>query len=112
MYVKELKRAAALTLSAVLALGNIPVGGIMEAFAESKPGPVYGEKGEDFIKVRLHGTGGTFLNALKLEKKDRNPSTPSDATPNDATPSDSTPSDAVGDEDYKWELKSIGKTNY
>lgn len=81
----------------------------MEAFAESKPGPVYGEKGEDFIKVRLHGTGGTFLNALKLEKKDRNPSTPSDATPNDATPSDSTPSDAVGDEDYKWELKSIGK---
>ena len=88
MYVKELKRAAALTLSAVLALGNIPVGGIMEAFAESKPGPVYGEKGEDFIKVRLHGTGGTFLNALKLEKKDRNPSTPSDATPNDATPSD------------------------
>lgn len=27
MYVKELKRAAALTLSAVLALGNIPVGG-------------------------------------------------------------------------------------
>ena len=49
MYVKELKRAAALTLSAVLALGNIPVGGIMEAFAESKPGPVYGEKGEDFI---------------------------------------------------------------
>lgn len=109
MYVKELKRAAALTLSAVLALGNIPVGGIMEAFAESKPGPVYGEKGEDFIKVRLHGTGGTFLNALKLEKKDRNPSTPSDATPNDATPSDSTPSDAVGDEDYKWELKSIGE---
>lgn len=109
MYVKELKRAAALTLSAVLALGNIPVGGIMEAFAESKPGPVYGEKGEDFIKVRLHGTGGTFRNALKLEKKDRNPSTPSDATPNDATPSDSTPSDAVGDEDYKWELKSIGE---
>ena len=38
MYVKELKRAAALTLSAVLALGNIPVGGLWRLLLRASQG--------------------------------------------------------------------------
>lgn len=71
---------------------------------------MYGERGEDFARIRLHGGWkGAFKNALQLREIDEEVATGSDATPSDATPSDATPNDAVEDDEVKWKLVNVGE---
>lgn len=93
-------------------LSEIYRGGVVEAFAESEEGPVYGEKGEDFVRICLHGGwDGAFADALELKEagEEAGDATPNDATPSDATPNDATPSDAQDDDDVHWKLARMGE---